>query len=125
MAAITISGYLTNNTTPFSYEIKPTSVETSIKNVGEDIQAIDGTNRRFHRNYKREFTFSFDKVRESVVTQLETIFTTPNEFIYKDIDNNSYVVYTAKDSFNKTLNAANVSLRGVKVYDVKIGVNEV
>jgi len=124
MAAITISGYLTGGSM-FSYAIKPSSIDTNIKNIGEDIQAIDGTNRRFHRNYKREFTFSFDKVREAIVTQLETIFTTPDEFIYKDIDGNSYLVYTQKDSFTKSLNAANVSLTGVKVYDVKIGICEV
>lgn len=124
MAAITISGYLTGGAM-FSYEIRPTSIETSIKNIGEDIQAIDGTNRRFHRNYKREFSLTFDKVKESVVTELETIFTTPDEFIYKDISGNSYLVYTQKDSFSKSLSASNVSLQGVKVYDVKIGVCEV
>jgi hypothetical protein len=124
MAAISISGYLTGGAM-FSYELKPTSVETSIKNIGEDVQAIDGTNRRFHRNYKREFTISFDKVRQAVVTQLETIFTTPDEFIFKDIQGNSYLVYTQKDSFSKSLHASNVSLQGVIVYDVKIGVCEV
>ncbi len=124
MAPITISGYLTGGA-EFSYELRPTSVETSIKNIGEDIQAIDGTNRRFHRNYKREFTLSFDKVKQDVATQIETIFTTPNEFIFKDIQGNSYLVYTQQDSFSKSLHASNVSLRGVIVYDVKIGVCEV
>jgi hypothetical protein len=124
MAPIAISGYLTGGAA-FSYELRPTSVETSIKNIGEDVQAIDGTNRRFHRNYKREFTLSFDKVKQDVATQLETIFTTPNEFIFKDIQGNSYLVYTQQDSFSKSLHASNVSLRGVIVYDVKIGVNEV
>jgi hypothetical protein len=124
MAAITISGYLSGGSA-FNYEIRPNSVETSIKNIGEDLQAIDGTNRRFHRNYKREFSFSFDKVKQEVVTKLETIFTTPDEFIYKDIDGNSFLVYTKKDSFTKTLSADSVSLRGIKVYDVKIGICEV
>lgn len=125
MAAITISGYLSNNTTPFSYEIKPNSIQTMLKNIGEDISAFDGTNHRFHRNYKREFKLVFTNVKEEVVTDLYTVFTTPNEFIFKDIDGTSYIVYTVADSFDKTLSAESVSLRGVKLYSVSIGLNEV
>jgi hypothetical protein len=125
MAPITISGYLANNTTPFNYELKPNSIQLSIKNIGEDVKALDGTNHRFHRNYKREFTLTFTNVKEEVADKIQTVFTIPNEFIFTYIDGTSYTVYTQADSFTKNLAATNVSLRGVKVYEVSVGLNEV
>jgi hypothetical protein len=50
---------------------------------------------------------------------------TPDEFIFQDIDGSKYSVLTEKDSFNTTLTATKVSLRGIKVYDVDIGLIEV
>ena len=123
MAAITISGLL--NGQSFYYEIRPSNIDTSIKNIGEDIRAIDGTTNRFHRAYKREFSLSFDKVSESITTQLQQIFINPVEYVFTDISGTSYNVYTTADSFTKSLSASNVSLRGVKVYDVKIGLTEI
>lgn len=110
---------------PFYYELKPSSIDTSIKNIGDDIQAIDGTTNRFHRAYKTEVSFTFDKVRETVANQLETIFTATTEFVYTDIRGTTYNVYTTKDSFSKSLAASNVSLQGVRLYDVKIGLTEI
>lgn len=125
MAPITISGYLANNTTPFNYELKPSSVNMTIKNIGEDVTAMDGTNHRFHRNYKREFKLTFTNVKDEVATQIQTIFTVPNQFVFSNIDGTSYIVYTEANSFEKNLAATNVSLRGVKVYEVSIGICEV
>lgn len=125
MAKISISGYLTDGTTAFDYEINPNSIETSVKNIGEDIQSIDGTNHRFFRGYKREFKLTFTNVKTEVVDKLYTVFTTPNEFIFKDYSGTSYKVYTALDSFSKNLEATNVSLQKVPVYTVSIGLNEV
>jgi hypothetical protein len=125
MAPITISGYLANNTTPFAYELKPSSVQLMIKNIGDDVKALDGTNHRFHRNYKREFKLTFTNVRDTVADEIQTVFTIPNEFIFKYIDGTSYTVYTEPDSFTKDLAATNVSLQGIAVYEVSIGLCEV
>lgn len=123
MAAITISGTVGGD--PFYYELRPSSIDTSIKNIGDDIQAIDGTTNRFHRAYKIEVSLTFDKVREATADQLETIFTATTEFVYTDIRGITYNVYTTKDSFSKNLAASNVSLQGVRLYDVKIGFTEI
>lgn len=125
MAAIQISGYLANNTTPFNYEIRPNDITTTLENVGEDVRAYDGTTHRFHRAYKRNFKFSFNNVREATVTDLYTVFTIPNQYIFQDIDGTKYTVLTEANSFDKTLDANSVSLRGVKLYTVSIGLIEV
>jgi hypothetical protein len=124
MATIYISGYLSGGT-PFNYEIKPNDIQTTIKNIGDDIVALDGTTHRYHRNFKKQFKLKFQNVSESVLTTLHTVFMTPDEFIFQDIDGSQYSVLTEKDSFNKTLTATKVSLRGVKVYDIDIGLIEV
>jgi hypothetical protein len=124
MATIYISGYLLGGA-PFNYEIKPNDIQTTIKNIGDDVVALDGTTHRYHRNFKKQFKLKFQNVSESTLTTLHTVFMTPDEFIFQDIDGSKYSVLTEKDSFNTTLTATKVSLRGIKVYDVDIGLIEV
>jgi hypothetical protein len=124
MATIFISGYLAGGT-PFNYEIKPNEIETTIKNIGDDIVALDGTTHRYHRNFKKQFKLKFQNVSETTVSRLHTVFTTPDEFIFQDIDGSKYTVLTEKDSFSENLAATKISLRGVKVYDIDIGLIQV
>ena len=124
MNKIYISGYYTNDT-PFNYEVRPSDIQKSISNIGEENRSLDGTLNRFHIGYKRSWKLSFTNVSEAVADQLETIFTTPNQFDFTDEKSNKYTVYCEKDSFSRDLSATNVSLRGVPVYVVNLGLTEI
>lgn len=124
MATIFISGYLSGGT-QFNYEIKPNDIQTTIKNIGDDVIALDGTTHRFHRNFKKQFKLKFQNVSEATAVNLHTIFTTPDQFVFQDIDGTKYTVLPEKDSFDETVAATKISLRGVKVYDVNIGLIQV
>lgn len=124
MNKIYISGYYTNNT-PFNYEIRPSDIQKSISTIGEENRSLDGTLNRFHIGYKRSWKLSFTNVSEAVADQLEIIFTTPNQFDFTDEKSNKYTVYCEKDSFSRDLAATNVSLRGVPVYVVNLGLTEI
>jgi hypothetical protein len=124
MATIFISGYLTGGTV-FNYEIRPNEVQVSLKNISEDIKALDGTTHRFHRNYKREFKLRFENVTVDIIDKLKTVFITPDQFTFQNEDGTKYTVYTAPDNFTTTLNARTVSLRGVKLYTTDVGLLEI
>ena len=125
MSTIYVSGFLINGVTQFSYELRPNEIQTMIKNVGDDVKGLDGTNHRFHRNYKREFRLKFTNVGSGVRNQLQTIFTTPAEFHFQNADGNKYTVFTEANSFDYTLSATNVSMRGIELFSVSIGICEV
>lgn len=124
MATIYISGYYTGNQ-EFNYEIKPSDIQFSIENIGEDIRALDGTNHRYHRAYKRKWSLTFTNVASGIANTLETIFLTPDEFDFQDIEGNKYHVFTDANTFQRNLSATNVSLRGVRVYTVTFDLCEV
>ena len=125
MATVFISGFLVDGVTQFSYELRPSEIQTTIKNVGEDIKGLDGTNHRFHRNYKREFKLKFTNVKDAVKDNIQTVFTIPGQFAFQNADGVKYTVYTEANSFDSTLSATNVSLQGVKLHTVSIGICEV
>jgi hypothetical protein len=124
MATIFISGYYTG-AVPFHYEIRPNSVDKSIENIGEDIRALDGTNHRYHRNYKRKWALTFTNVHSGIANTLERVFTTPDEFVFQDIEGNTYTVFTEANTFTRKLSATTVSLQGVRLYTVTLDLSEV
>lgn len=124
MAEIYISGYYSGST-PFHYEIRPNSINKSIENINEDIRALDGTNHRYHRAYKSKWTLSFQNVSVGIADSLETIFTTPDEFVFQDMEGNSYSVFTDAGSFRRDLAGTSVSLQGVRLYTVTFDLCEV
>jgi hypothetical protein len=124
MATIFISGYLEGGTV-FNYEVNPNEVHVAIKNISEDIKALDGTTHRFHRNYKREFKLRFENVTSDIITKLRTVFTTPKQFDFQNEDGTKYTVYTVPDNFSVTLSARTVTMRGIKLYTTDIGLLEI
>lgn len=124
MNKILISGYYVDNTA-FSYEIKPSDIQKNLSNIGDEQRAVDGTMNRYHINYKNTWKLSFNNISESTADQLEIIFKTPNQFSFTDEQNKKYTVYCEKDSFSRQLSATNVSLRGVPVYVVNLGLTEI
>lgn len=123
MSTIYISGYI--DSTPFNYELRPSSVEATIKTFGEDIRGLDGTNTRYHRANKHEFKLSFENVREATVLTLKNIFINPAEYSYQHENGTKYTVFTEADSFSTTLSSNSVSLQGIKFYNLSIGLCEV
>lgn len=130
MAIIRISGYLTDDITPFNYEIRPNDIQDSIKNYTEDIYGIDGTFHRFHRAYKHKFKLTFNNVQSGIANTLYTIFTTPNQMVFQNIDGINYTVMPEADSFSVSLNGGTVALRKdangerIKLYTVSLNLVE-
>lgn len=124
MATIYISGYYTG-AVPFNYEIRPNSIDKSIENFGEDIRALDGTNHRYHRAYKGKWTLTFTNVHSGIANTLERIFTTPDEFVFQDMEGSQHTVFTDANTFTRKLSATTVSLQGVRLYTVTFDLCEV
>lgn len=123
MSTIYISGYIAS--TPFNYELRPSSIEATLKTFGEDVRGLDGTNTRYHRANKQEFKITFTNVRESTVSTLKNIFSNPAEYVYQHEDGTQYTVFTEADSFSTTLAATSVTMQGIKFYNLSIGLCEV
>jgi hypothetical protein len=130
MATIRISGYLADDTTAFSYEIRPNDIQSNIKNYTEDIHGLDGTFHRFHRAYKHNFKLTFNNVQSGIANTLYTIFTTPNQMVFQNIDGINYTVMTDADSFSSTIAGNSVALRKdsngerIKLYTVSLNLVE-
>ena len=124
MNKIYISGYYVGNS-PFNYEIRPSQIQATTNTIGDEERAVDGTLNKFHIAYKKTWKLSFSNVSSGIANTLEVIFTTPNQFNFTDERGNSYNVYCDKDSFSRTLSAENVSLQGIPVYSVELGLVEI
>lgn len=124
MPQIFISGYYSGST-PFHYEVKPNSINMAIENYGDDVRALDGTNHRYHRAYKHKWSLSFQNVSSGIANTLERIFTTPDEFVFQDIEGETYTVFTDANTFRRTISATTVSLQGVRLYTVTFDLCEV
>jgi hypothetical protein len=124
MNKIYISGQYTDATV-FNYEINPSSIQASFSNIGEEERALDGTLNRFHIAYKRQWKLSFNNIPSGVANTLENIFLTPNSFYFTNEKGEQFQVFCEKDSFSRELSASNVSLRGIPVYTVNLGLTEI
>lgn len=124
MAQIFISGYYSGST-PFHYEIRPNSINKTIENIGEDIRALDGTNHRYHRAYKGKWSLSFQNVSLGIANTLERIFTTPDEFVFQDMEGEKFTVFTDASTFRRDIAGTSVSLQGVRLYTVAFDLCEV
>lgn len=124
MAQIFISGYYSGST-PFHYEVRPNSINMSIINIGENVRSLDGTNHSYHRNYKRKWSLSFQNVSSGIANTVERIFTTPDEFVFQDMEGTKYTVYMDENTFKRSISATTVSLQGVRLYTVTFDVCEV
>lgn len=124
MSTIYISGYL-DESTPFNYEIRPSSIDTVLKTFADDVKGLDGTNTRYYRGQKHEFAITFNNVRQETVSSLRGIFSIPNEYHYQHEDGSVYTVFTEAGSFKYSLQAQSVSLQGVRLYNLTIGLCEV
>jgi hypothetical protein len=124
MSTIYISGYLAANT-PFNYEIRPSSIDTVLKLFADDVRGLDGSHSRYHRGSKYEFSITFTNIQENTVNSLRNIFSIPGEYHYQHEDGSIYTVFTEMDSFKYGLQAQSVSLRGIKLYTLSIGLCEV
>lgn len=124
MAQIFISGYYSGST-PFHYEVRPNSINMAIENFSDDVRALDGTNHRYHRAYKRKWSLTFTNVNSGIANTLDRIFTTPDEFVFQDIEGNTYTVFTDANTFRRNISATTVSLQGVRLYTVTFDLCEV
>jgi hypothetical protein len=128
LTPITISGYKRGQV--YFKELKSSSVSTTINNIGEVLQAVDGSTTYMHRSYKRTWSLSWNMIIFSsaapnypldTVASLRDFFTSMDSvsssyvFTFEDVQ---YKVIPEPNSFEVELSANNVMLTNVPYYNV-------
>lgn len=135
LAPITISGYLRGQV--YSKEIKSSTISTTINNIAEVLQAVDGTTTYMHRAYKRTWNLTWEMIIYSSSAPnypLDTVASLRNFYTGMDSVNSSFVltfegikynVIPEPNSFELDLAATNVTLTKIPYYNVSFRLVEV
>lgn len=135
LAPITISGYLRGQV--YSKEIKSSTISTTINNIAEVLQAVDGTTTYMHRAYKRTWSLTWEMIIYSSSAPnypLDTVASLRNFYTSMDSVNSSFVltfegiqynVIPEPNSFELDLAATNVTLTNIPYYNVSFRLVEV
>lgn len=124
---IYLSGYVRGNV--FYQNLKASSIGTSITNVGEVLQAVDGSINYLHRAYKRSWDVQWQMIIYSggvdypldTVVKLRTVYesfdsaTTDMLLMFEE---KPYSVIVEPNSWRADLAANSVSLTNIPYYNV-------
>jgi hypothetical protein len=124
---IYMSGYI--NGQAFYYDLKSTSVGSSLQNVGDLVTAVDGSKTYLHRTYKRVWDLSWEYICYSggpayplaTVLKLQELYTSaayPNTQLVFGMDSQDFLVLVEPNSWQSTLASRSVSLTNVPYYNV-------
>jgi hypothetical protein len=131
---ITITGYI--NGVAFNQSIKPTSIKRAENNVGEKLQAVDGSVIYMHRSFKRAWDLTWDRIVFSgslsyplnTVAGLRYIYTGVqyvNSEFWLTVDNQTFQIIPDPGSWSEDLSANSVSLTNKPYYNVTFRVVEI
>ena len=134
LPSISISGYI--NGAAFYQSIKPTSINRVDNNIGEKLEAVDGSVTYMHRAFKRAWTLSWSNIVFSAsagyplntVAGLKTIFTGvqyTNSAFWFNVDDLTFQMIPDPGSWSEDLSATSVSLTNKPYYNVTFKVVEV
>lgn len=124
---IYLSGYVRGNV--FYQNLKASSIGTSITNVGEVLQAVDGSINYLHRAYKRSWDVQWQMIIYSggvdypldTVVKLRTIYesfdSTTTDMLLM-FEEKPYSVIVEPNSWRADLAANSVSLTNIPYYNV-------
>lgn len=124
---IFLSGYISGQA--FYQNLKSSSINSSITNVGEVLQAIDGSINYLHRAYKRTWDLQWQMIIFSGAASypLDTVvnlrrvyesFGSISTDMLLSFENKKYPVIAEPNSWRADLVANNVSLTKVPYYNV-------
>jgi hypothetical protein len=131
---IYLSGYLRGN--QFYQDLKSSSIGTTLNNVGEILQAVDGSIHYLHRAYKRSWDVQWQMIIYSgaplypldTVVKLRAIveaFDSLDTDILLTFEEKKYKVIVDPNSWQADLAAVNVSMTNVPYYNVSFRLIEV
>jgi hypothetical protein len=129
-----MSGYI--NGAAFYQSIKPTSINRVENNIGEKLEAVDGSVTYMHRAFKRAWTLSWSNIVYTAsagyplntVAGLKTIFTGvqyANSAFWFNVDDLTFQMIPDPGSWTEDLTATTVSLTNKPYYNVSFKVVEV
>jgi hypothetical protein len=124
---IYLSGYLNN--VAFYQNLKASSITNAVSNVGEVLQAVDGSLTYLHRAYKRSWDVQWQMIIYSglatypldTVVNLRKIyesFSSLQTSVLLTFEDNQYPVIVEPNTWKAELAANNVSLTKVPYYNV-------
>jgi hypothetical protein len=131
---IYLSGYLRGN--QFYQDLKSSSIGTTLNNVGEVLQAVDGSIHYLHRAYKRSWDVQWQMIIYSgaslypldTVVKLRAIvesFDSLETDMLLTFEEKKYKVIVDPNSWQADLAAVNVSMTSVPYYNVSFRLIEV
>lgn len=131
---IYLSGYLRGNI--FYQNLKASSISTSITNVGEVLQAVDGSIHYLHRNYKRSWDAQWQMIvySGSVSYPLDTVvrlrdvyesFDSTLTSVVLRFEDKTYPVVPEPNSWTAELAANMVTMTNIPYYNVSFRLLEI
>ncbi len=131
---IFLSGYIRGNS--FYLDLKASSVNSTVSNVGEVLQAVDGSIHYLHRAYKRAWDFQWEMIVYSgsgsyplnTVVSLRSVFQAFDALdtdIVLNFENVKYNVIVEPNTWQAQLAANTISLTNVPYYNVAFRLIEV
>lgn len=133
--AIYLSGSL--HGTPFYQNLRATSISTTMNNISEVLQAVDGTNSYLHRAYKRAWNVTFNMIvysSSSDTYPLATVeglrdiyegFSSVSTSIHFVFEQTRYRVFFEPNSWQAELAATTVSMTKQPYYNVSFRLVEI
>jgi hypothetical protein len=105
---------------------QPTKISRGEVRIGESVdqlRAVDGTGRIFHRAFKQTWEFEWNGVTEAVRNQIRGVWRTTTAMSYRHVDNVLYTVVST--AFKDDVDAALQRSSGVYYYIVTLTLQEV
>lgn len=131
---IYLSGYIRGNV--FYQNLKASSIGTSITNVSELLQAVDGSVHYFHRNYKRSWDAQWQMIiySGSALYPLDTVvrlravyeaFDSVTTSMVLNFEDKLYPVIPEPNSWRSELAANTVTMTKIPYYNVSFRLLEI
>lgn len=130
-----VSGYVQGEV--YNVELKPSSMSFSVKNISELIEAVDGSVNYMHRNFKGNWSVSWQMIPKSTtspillntVDQIKTLYysvgyiNTALWLCFQSVETSqitSFMVIPEPNSYSEELSAMQVSLTNKPFYNVSV-----
>lgn len=101
----------------------PSSIEGGRRKIGEVLDADDGGANYIHLGLKGEWVLTWDKPKESIVTQLQGIYLLTGTFS-ATIDGTTYTVFVPPDGFQRTMRHLDSRSANATVFTVTMTLRE-
>ncbi len=104
----------------------PTTIDVEEIRITTDsspYRMLAGNLRLYHIGFKKKWALHWEGLTEASLAAIRALYRTTTAITYNDEDNASYSVVTT--SFNTTLSAESISLKGIIYYNVDLSFEQV